>query len=436
MNLSRRRFLHDLAGATAGLTVLRSLRAAEIRPPASERIALGFIGLGDHGVGVNLRTFLGQPDAQVVALCDVDAGRLRQAAELVSAQYGQGDPAGTAKGLFTTQDWREVVAREDVDAVVISTPDHWHVLPAVAAARGGKDVFCEKPLTLTVHEGRVLSDTMRRSGRVFQTASENRSMVSFHRAAELVRNGRIGRLLHIRTELPGGRGISGAPGSNHAPEPVPPGFDFDLWLGQAPEAYYTPARCHFNFRWILDYSGGMLTDWGAHLNDIAQWGNDSELTGPVSVDGRGYFPPDGLYNTATQWEIAYEYANGVTLVCASGTPSIRFEGTDGWLEVPNWGAPLQASRPELLTEPILPGETRLRTNRGREQREFLDCIRTRRPTYAPAEIGHRTITISHLGNIAMLLGRKLRWDPAAERFATDDQANRMLSRTMRPPWVL
>jgi predicted dehydrogenase len=436
MGLNRRRFLQDLAGAAVGAAALRGLQAAEARPPASERVALGFIGLGDHGVGVNLRTFLGQSDAQVVALCDVDSQRLQKAAELASAHYGQSTAAGVAKGLFTTQDWREVVARSDVDAVVISTPDHWHVLPAVAAAKAGKDVFCEKPLTLTVHEGRVLSDTMRRYGRVFQTASENRSMASFHRAAELVRNSRIGRLLRIRTELPGGRGIAGKPGSHHAPEPIPAGFDFDLWLGPAPEAYYTPARCHFNFRWILDYSGGMLTDWGAHLNDIAQWGNDSERTGPLSVEGRGYFPPDGLYNTATQWEIAYEYGNGVRLVCASGTPSIRFDGTDGWLEVPNWGAPLRASRPGLLTEPILPGEVRLRTHRGREQREFLDCIRSRRPTYAPAEIGHRTITLSHIGNIAMILGRKLRWDPAAERFIGDAQANSMLSRTMRPPWVL
>jgi predicted dehydrogenase len=436
MRLNRRRFLCDLAGAAVGVTALRGLTAAAARPPASERVTLGFIGLGDHGVGVNLATFLGQPDAQVVALCDVDAGRLRSAAERVAQQYAQGGTAGNAAGIFTTPDWREVVARDDVDAVVVSTPDHWHVLPSVAAARAGKDVFCEKPLTLTVCEGRILSDTMRRYSRVFQTASENRSMASFHRAAELVRNGRLGRLLRIRTELPGGHGIAGTPGPNHAPEPVPPGFDFDMWLGQAPEAYYTPARCHFNFRWILDYSGGMLTDWGAHLNDIAQWGNDSELTGPVSVEGRGYFPADGLYNTATQWEITYEYANGVTLVCASGTPSIRFEGTDGWLEVPDWGAPLRASNADLLAAPILPGEIRLRTNRGREQREFLDCIRSRRPTYASAEIGHRTMTLSHIGNIAMLLGRKLRWDPASERFAGDDQANRMLSRTMRPPWVL
>ena len=436
MSMTRRHFLGEVAGAAAAVAAWPRLGAAELRPPPSERVALGFIGLGDHGVGVNLKTFLGQPDAQVVALCDVDAQRLQGAAELVSAHYGQATATGTAAGLFTTPDWREIVGRADLDAVVVATPDHWHVLPAVAAARAGKDVFCEKPLTLTVREGRVLSDTMRRYGRVFQTASENRSMASFVQAAELVRNGRIGRLQRIRTELPGGRGISGTPGKNHAPEPIPPGFDFDMWLGPAPEAYYTPARCHFNFRWILDYSGGMLTDWGAHLNDIAQWGNDSELSGPVSVEGRGYFPPDGLYNTATQWEVTYEYANGVTLVCASGTPSIRFEGTDGWLEVPDWGAPLRASKAALLSEPILPGEIRLRTNRAREQREFLECVRSRRPTYAPAEIGHRTITISHIGNIAMLLGRKLRWDPAAERFANDDLANRMLSRTMRAPWVL
>jgi len=400
--------------------------------PPSERIALGFVGLGGHGVGVNLSSFLHQEDAQVVALCDVDAERLESARRTAEQHYaGEGRTAGFA----TTGDWRELIARDDLDAVVISTPDHWHVLPAVAAARAGKDVLCEKPLTLTIHEGRVLSDTMRQYGRIFQTASENRSKGNFLRACELVRNGRIGKLHTIRTELPSNSALNVGPLA-HRPQPVPKHFDYDMWLGQAPEAPYMPGRCHYNFRWILDYSGGYLTDWGAHLNDIAQWGNDSEMTGPVSVEGHGVFPPDGLYNTAIAWEILYEYANGVRLICKNGKPSIRFEGDAGWVQVPDWPAAVEASSDEILRSAIGPDELRLRTCEEREQRDFLNCIRSRQPTYAPAEVGHRTATICHMGNIAMLLGRKLRWDPAGERFLNDDQANAMRSRAMRPPWSL
>jgi len=345
--------------------------------------------------------------------------------------YAKQRPSGAFKGCDTTGDWRQIVARDDIDAVVISTPDHWHVLPAVAAARAGKDVFCEKPLTLTVREGRVLSDTMRRYGRIFQTASENRSKQNFLRACELVRNGRIGRLHTIRTELPGGHSVRR---QNSAPQPVPEGFDYDMWLGPAPWAPYTPARCHWNFRWILDYSGGQLTDWGAHINDVAQWGNDTEHTGPISVEGRGEFPQDGLYNTATRWKITFEYANGVTLICTDGTPSVRFEGADGWIYC-DWGT-IRAGPPGVLNSVIGPDEIHLRTCRHAEHRDFLDCVKSRRETYAPAEVGHRSITLSHIGNISMMLGRKLRWNPDTERFVNDDQADRMLSRAMREPWRL
>lgn len=433
----RRAFLGRACAAVAAPLILpgRVLGANGTVAP-SNRIALGFIGLGGHGVGVNLKSFMNLPDAQVVALCDVDSQRLGQARELTRKHHSQHRKDGGAGGCFATGDWREVVTREDVDAVIVSTPDHWHVLPSVVAMRAGKDVMCEKPLSLTVREGRILSDTAARYARVFQTASENRSKRNFLRVCELVRNGRIGKLHTIRTELPTGRGSVGAQGKAYPPEPVPPDLDYDMWLGPAPEAPYTPARCHFNFRWIFDYSGGYMTDWGAHINDIAQWGNDTEHSGPVSVRGHGTFPEDGLYNTAVEWEVTYRYANGVTLVCKSGTPSIRFEGADGWLRVPTWGGNPEASSPEILRSPIGPGDVRLRTCAGREQRDFLDCIKTRSPTYAPAETGHRTATICHIGNIAMILGRKLHWDPEAERFANDEQANAMLSRPMRAPWVL
>lgn len=397
------------------------------------RITLGFIGLGGHGVGVNLKSFLHQPDAQVVALCDVDRQRLDAAAELVRQSYAATGRGGT--GVFTTGDWRAVVERDDVDAVVVSTPDHWHVLPSIAAVRAGKDVMCEKPLSLTVREGRVLSDTVARYGAVFQTATENRSKANFLRAVSLVRAGCIGRLRRIITELPGGNGSEGEV-IPVRPQPVPAHLDYDMWLGQAPEAPYMKERCHFHFRWVLDYSGGYLTDWGAHINDIAQWGNDTEYTGPIRVQGHGRFPKHGLYNTATSFEVTYEYANGVTLICRSRSPAIRFEGTDGWVAVPSWSGAVEASSDEILRADVAPHQAVLRTCPGREHRDFLDCVKTRELTYAPAEVGHRTITLSHIGNIAMLLGRPLRWEPQHERFVGDAAANAMLSRPMRAPWTL
>lgn len=428
---SRRGFLK-----TAGLAAFPLMLPARARGAVapSNRIALGFIGTGDHGVGMNLNTFLQQADAQVVVVCDVDQERMRAAQELVNRHYAQQQPSGTFTGCDAVSDWREVIARRDVDAVVVSTPDHWHVLPSIAAARAGKDVFCEKPLTLTVHEGRMLSDTMRQYGRIFQTASENRSKGNFLRAAELVRNGRIGTLQTIYTQLPVDPTARSMQNKPFSVEPVPEGFDYNLWLGPAPEAPYTKGRCHYHFRWIFDYSGGSLTDWGAHINDIAQWANNTEYSGPISVEGEGIFPREGLYNTAIAWKLTYEYANGVTLICTDGSPKIRLEGSDGWLEC-TWDS-IEASSRSLLHSVIGPEEIRLRTCPGREQRDFLDCVKSRAQTYAPAEIGHRTVTISHIGNIAMKLDRKLHWDPDTELFTNDPLANRLLARPMREPWQL
>jgi len=434
--MHRRQFLQKTLMTGVALPLITPFRAsAAAVPPPSERIALGFVGVGNHGINVNLKSFLNEADAQVVALCDVDRTYLADAVTTVESHY-RTTGAKPPRGLSTTGDWREVVGRDDIDAVVVSTPDHWHVLPSIAAARNGKDVFCEKPLTLTVHEGRVLSDTMQRYGRVFQTASENRSKQNFRRACELVRNGRIGKLQTIHAELPQGRGSYMAGERGYEPRPVPQELDYDMWLGPAPEAPYCPERCHFNFRWILDYSGGYVTDWGAHLNDIAQWANGSDQSGPVSVEGHGVFPPDGLYNTATDFEILYEYANGVRSVCRSGSPSMRFEGSEGWIDIATWTANPTASSPEILNAVIGPDEWQLPAVQAREHREFLDCVRSRRDTYAPAEVGHRTATVCHIGNISMLLGRKLRWNPDTERFINDDQANAMLSRVMRAPWHL
>jgi len=420
--------LKRAAGASAALGFPYLVRPSALANTGSvapsERIALGFIGTGGHGRGVNLKNFLGNADAQAVAVCDVDPVNRNIARDMVNKKYGNADCA-------TYSDFRDVLARDDIDAVMISTPDHWHVPVSIAAAKAGKDVECEKP-TLTIEEGRVLCETMQRYGRVFQWSTEDRSVYEYHRMCELVRNGRIGNVHTIHVELPGGPNTPGNP----TPMPVPVGFDYDMWLGPAPWAPYTKDRIHWNFRWIQDYSGGQLTDWGAHLLDGAQWGNNSEHTGPVEVEGKGKFWPDGLYDTAIEYRIEYKYADGVRLIVTSGTPSLRFEGSEGWIGNRGWRAPLQAEPKSILNSEIEPNEIHLYTCKGGEQRNFLDCVKSRKDCYFPPEIGQRCFTIAHIGNISMLLGRKLRWNPETERFINDQQANRMLSRAMRSPWSL
>ncbi len=426
--IGRRMFLKCTAAAGAGVALPYLVRPSALgragTVAASERIALGMIGTGSHGRDMNLRTFLTLDDARVVAVCDVVREQREIAREMVNKKYGNEDCA-------VYSDFREVLARADIDAVMISTPDHWHVPISIAAARAGKDVECEKP-TLTVEQGRQLVETMKRYNRVFQWSTEDRSVDVYHRMCELVRNGRIGKVHTIKVELPSGPDRPGNP----QPMPVPDGFDYDMWLGPAPWAPYTKDRCLYDFRWILDYSGGELTDWGAHLLDGAQWGNDTEHTGPVEVEGKGVFWNEGLYNTAKEFHIEYTYANGVKLLVDSGTPSLRFEGSDGWIGNRGWRAPLQAEPASVLQSVIGPNEMHLFTCPQGEQRNFLDCVKSRQECYFPPEIGQRCFTIAHIGNIAMLLGRKLKWDPERERFVNDDEANRMLGRAMRSPWHL
>ena len=427
--INRREFLRKavrVSAAVAGFPyfVAPSALGKTGSVAASNRITLGFIGVGGHGIGMNLRTFLGQPDAQAVAVCDVDTNNLNKARDIVNQKYDNQDCA-------TYKDFRDVIARDDIDAVMISTPDHWHVPMSIAAAKAGKDVECEKP-TLTVQEGRVLCETMKRYGRVFQWSTEDRSVYEYHRMCELVRNGRIGEVHTIRVELPSGPHNPGDP----TPLPVPEDLDYEMWLGPARWAPYTKDKIHFHWRWILAYSGGQLADWGAHLLDGAQWGNNTEHTGPVEVEGKGVFCKGGLYDTAKEYRIEYKYDNGVKLIVTSGTPSLRFEGSEGWIGNRGWRAPLQASSKSILDSAIGPNEIHLYTCRAGEQRNFLDCVKSRKDCYFPPEIGQRCFTIAHIGNISMLLGRKLRWDPEKEKFINDEQANRMLSRSMRSPWHL
>lgn len=447
--VERRNFLKRSAtaavGAAAGLGPWPGRKAAGV-PAPSERVTLALVGCGLHGAGWNLDQIFRNDDCQVVAVCDVDAARAAQAKARVdehdSSRFGK-----QYRGCSAVKDFRELLRRQDIDAVAVCTPDHWHVLIALAAVLAGKDVICEKPLTLTVSEGRRLCEAVARQGRIFQTASENRSIDSYIRLVEAVRGGAIGRLRHITVSLPQGNERRSEHYDDRRELPVPSGFDYDMWLGPAPVAPYCPGRCHGNFRWNWDYSGGRLTDWGGHLIDLAQWANNTEGSGPIEVRGEGKFPPRGeLYNTAVEFDLHYVYANGVTMNVVSRGPGLRCEGSEGWIGFDGWRAPLQASRPELLSDeagqklPRLyrPSEIVSRTDhyRGGEHRNFLDGVKSRKPCYSPVETGHRTASVAHLGNIAMQLGRKLQWDPQAERFVNDEQANARLSRPQRAPWTL
>ena len=423
--ISRRTFVRTSAAlATMPYFVPASVLGAGGAVSPSEKITVGCIGVGGHGTGVNLRSYLGQPDAKVLAVCDVDGNNLKRAEKMVNDKYGNTNCA-------TTKDFREILARRDIDAVMISTPDHWHVLMSVMAAKAGKDVQCEKP-TLTIDEGKKLVKAIRRYGRVFQTSTEDRSVAVYHRMAELVRNGRIGKLKKIEVILPKQPGKPGDP----TPQPVPKELDWDMWLGPAPYAPYTKDRVHFHFRWIWDYSGGIICDWGTHLFDTAQWANDTERSGPVEIEGTGTYWQGGLYNTVKEYDVTYRYANGVVMTCKPGNPSIKFIGVEGWVGNRGWRAKLEASSKEILDSVIEPDEIHLYTNPAGEHRDFLDCVKTRKAPYFPVDIGHRVSTVCHLGNIAIKMGRKLKWDPDKEVFPNDNEANRMLSRPMRSPWRL
>ena len=411
----------------------------------SNRVTMGFIGTGNQGTN-DLHDFLKDERVQVVAVCDVNrespgywngavAGR-EPARRLVEETYAAQKTSGAYQGCAAYTDFNEMLARPDIDAVEVATPDHWHALIVLAACKAGKDIYCQKPLALTIVEGRAMSRAVHKYKRVFQTGSQQRSDPHFRRACELVRNGRIGTLQTVRCGLPGGRPDLGKTGDRKAPEPVPDGFDYNRWLGPAPEVPYAPARCHVNFRWIYDYSGGQVTDWGGHHPDCAQWGMGTEYTGPVEIrNARGVFPPDALWNTATEYYFEAVYANDVTLIISDKERGgVTWEGTDGWVWA-NRGAHDAGSK-EILNSEIGPNEIHLYESNN-HFRNFIDCVLSRKEPVAPVEIAHRSITICHLGNIAMRLRREsLRWDPEKERILGDSAAEKMLHRPYRAPWKL
>jgi predicted dehydrogenase len=299
------------------------------------------------------------------------------------------------------------------------------------AMLAGKDVQCEKP-TLTIKEGQALIHCVRKLNKVFQTSTEDRAVPQYHRMAELVRNGRIGKLQRIEVILPKNPSSAG----DATPQPVPEFLDYEMWLGPAPLAPYTRDRVHNNFRWIEDYSGGIICDWGAHLFDTAQWANDTEHGGPIEAEGTGSYWNGGLYNTIKDYDVTFRYANGVVMTCKPGNPSIKFIGSDGWVGNTGWRGPVEANSKEILNSVIGPDELHLYTNPAGEHDNFLKCVRSRKDPYFPVEIGHRVCSVCHLANIAIKLGRKLKWDPASEQFASDSEATAMMDRPRRDPWQL
>ena len=453
--ISRRDFL---GGAVAAATAIgfpyiipsSALgKAGSVAP--SNRITIGCIGVGGQGT-YNMKAFLNNPDVQVVALCDVNKGSdnydmlyqfegttagLEPALQRAEKYYAEKRPADTYKGCNSYTDFRALLARRDIDAVSVCTPDHWHGPISVAAAKAGKDIYCEKPLANTISEGRAICQAVQRYGCVLQTGSNERSNDSVRFACELVRNGRIGKLHTIRVNMPNNDPHHAVIRKTHNSQPtmpVPEGFDYNMWLGHTPWVPYTQKRCHFWWRFILNYGGGETTDRGAHIIDLAQLGNGTDHTGPIEIVAHGKAPDDGIYNTFMEYQFECNYANGVRLVGESKAPrGLKFEGTDGWVFIHLHGGRLEAQRKSLLQEFIGPNEIHLGRSPG-HHRDFLNAVKTRSQPVAPAEVGHRTATICHLVNIAMLTGRKLKWDPKKEQITNDPEANRMLSRPMRSPW--
>jgi len=432
---SRRSFLKTAGAVTAASTLpswlIEECNAQRRRPgaeslPPSEKVNLALIGCGGQGTGdaKNARRY-----GNIVAVCDVDAGHLAAAQKAFPGAEGYAD-------------FRKLLERKDVDAVICGTVDHWHTLVAMAAMKAGKDIYCEKPLTLTIDEGKRLVEVQRQTKRILQTGTQQRSSAHFRLACDLVRNGRIGKIQKVEVWLPAG--LRDGPFKT---SPVPEGFDFNFWLGQTPKVEYVKEKTHFSFRYWWEYSGGTMTDWGAHHNDIVLWALEMDGSGPVSIEGKQLVDmiPDG-YTAASEYEVTYTYANGIVHSCKSTTASewhggvkdpngqqhgIKFYGTDGWIWVTR--GLIEANDRQLLTQK-LPEDAKRVYLSNNHMGNFIDCVKSRKDPICPAETGHRSASLCHLGVISIRLGRKLNWDPAKEQFVGDAEASSWISRPMRKPY--
>jgi predicted dehydrogenase len=458
-NLSRRGFIQRslAAMAAAGLPAWyarellegRLQAADEAKKPVapSDKIVIGLIGCGGQGRGV-MGGARGTRRVEVVAVADVDKKRREDTA------------ASVGKDCKAYEDFRELNDRKDIQAVIVGTPEHWHTLCSIDAMKKGKDVYCEKPLTLTVAEGQALVRVAKATKAIFQVGSQQRSDARFRQAAELVRNGRIGKMKRIETRI--GDNPAGGP---FKPVPVPAGLNWEFWQGPvSPHVEYVKERCHYTFRWWYEYSGGKMTDWGAHHNDQAQWALGMDESGPIEVSGKGDKPSDrpNSYNCHPNFEVTYTYANGAQLVCMAPDKlenGVKYEGEDGkWIfvsrglitasdqkERPQPGRPARGGRPAMpakpgspsaiLEEPLGKDAVRLYAVKNGHMNNWLDGIKTRKPCVCTAEIGHRSVSVCHIGVIATRLGKKLKWDPVKEEF-DDAEANKWLAREYHRGWKL
>jgi predicted dehydrogenase len=421
--LSRRRFVQAIAAAGIATPTILT-RPAKARAAANDRLTLGMIGVGMMGRS-HVGRFLGYPDVQIVAVCDIATERREQEQKKVEDHYAKQSGQASYKGCAAYTDFRELLAKDGLDAVVIATPDHWHVPMAILAARARKDIYCEKPLTLTIGEGRRLVDEVRRHDIVFQTGSQQRTEFSghFRTACQLVRNGRIGRVKTIRV------GVGGPPVPCDLPEePVPEGIDWDAWLGPAPWRGYNEVLCpkgihkHFPlFRSYREYAGGALADMGAHHFDIAQWALDRDNSGPAKIE-----PPSGEASEG----LKFTYDDGVVMY-HGGPSGCTFEGEQGVIYVDR--GKLESTPGEIVKAPLSEGDKRV-AHAEDHGRDWLDSIRARKRPICDVEVGHRSATVCHLANLGYQLRRALNWDPKQERFVGDDEANALLNRVPREKW--
>ncbi len=429
--VTRRQFLARTGAALALPAVFPCSLFGEAAP--SNRIALGIVGCGNMGTS-NLRAFLKEKDCQVVAACDVDKKHLTQAAGIINRQYQN-------KDCRQYHDFRDLLARTDIDAVMMATPDHWHNLVAVEALRQKKDVYGEKPLARTIEEQQGIVRAVRENGRIWQTGSWQRSVATFRKAAEIVRNGLIGDVKHVEVGLPEGNRNSGGAAESMFPSDPPPELDYNFWIGPSKLMPYIQGRVHRNWRWNYNTGGGQLLDWIGHHCDIAHWGCDFDNSGPSEIEGHGEFPPkDAVWNTCTKYRIELKYPRNITMTIAGGYPEIKggtkWVGTKGWVWV-NRGA-FEGSNEEWRDYRDLPEELRKVKlyESSNHHRNFLDCVKSRKPAITPSETAHHSAIPGHLGLISMLVERKLKWDAQAERILDDAEASQLLTRPFRPPWKL
>jgi len=417
---TRRQFIKSAATAAAGIVaapnvITSAALGAEGRAPAGERIGVGVIGLGGRGQGV-MGVFMEQPDVQVVAVCDVMGQRRRAGQHQVNRQYGNQDCAAYI-------DFLELLARQDIDAVLIATGDNWHSGASIMAARAGKDIYCEKPMSVAITESRAVAETMRRLGRIYQCGTQRRSIGNFRFAVQLARSGKLGRLKEVHAEEAGGLQTGYETILPAEPEPPREEFDWDRWLGPAPWRPYNkeyPTRGFWSAHW--DFSGASITEWGSHTVDLCQWANDADATGPVEFWREG----DRFIG---------RYANGAKLVIRTGlrfgSCPVRFEGEEGWVETGDSGE-LEVEPKSLLEERRFQGGY----PPDNHVRAFLDCVKTRQQTISNADVAHRSISACHVANICKRLGRPVKWDPVKEACIDDEEANRLRSRAYREPWYL